>query len=225
VTRWIRVGVPGDIGLRYNRGKSQTVRTVLSLLPRRSRKNVGLRYTAQSCAADNPRQRTFCCSRSRCRVITKMKGDLDGAVRSGFSPTHRSRYHLATFSRHTMAEREGGSISASAKAVGAQNRVSQIRHRRLAAGSGRLGQAERDCAAMTVRRHRPVYPSDIHRLGGTVSVAAVRSRAADGEDFFRVRHISGGGDLDWLSPPLSDVNHADAAAVVLAAFTGATVNK
>jgi hypothetical protein len=74
---------------------------------------------------------------------------------------------------------------------------------------------------MTVRRSRPVFPGNLHKLGGVVLVSPARDR--EGADFFRVRHIFGGGDLDWLSPPIPDVDRATAAAECLGAFLGAQV--
>jgi hypothetical protein len=75
---------------------------------------------------------------------------------------------------------------------------------------------------MTVRRQRPVFPGDIHQFGGVVSVASARDRI-EGAGFFRVRHTSAGGDLDWVSPPIPDVDRATAAAECLGAFLGAQV--
>jgi hypothetical protein len=77
---------------------------------------------------------------------------------------------------------------------------------------------------MTVRRQQPVFASDLRRIGGEVSVAPARDRL-DGSDIFRVRHISRGGDLDWISPPIPDIDRATAAADCLAAFLGAAVRK
>jgi hypothetical protein len=75
---------------------------------------------------------------------------------------------------------------------------------------------------MTVRRQPPLFAWDLRRIGGEVSIAPARDRL-DGSDFFRVRHISKGGDLDWISPPIPDIDRAAAAADCLAAFLGAQV--
>jgi hypothetical protein len=72
---------------------------------------------------------------------------------------------------------------------------------------------------VTVRR-RSVFASDIRRLGGIVSVHTVRDRS-DGEPVFRVGHVSGGGDVAFLSMPIMLEDHAAAAARVLAEFVDA----
>jgi hypothetical protein len=66
------------------------------------------------------------------------------------------------------------------------------------------------------RRH-PIYAADIRQLGGVVSVHTDRNRC-DGEPVFRVGHISGGGDVQFLSLPVMLEDHAAAAARVLAEF-------
>src|SRR5439155_5678075 len=38
-----------------------------------------------------------------------------------------------------------------------------------AARPGRVGHAQRGCATMTVRRHRPVFPNDIHEESATAA--------------------------------------------------------
>jgi hypothetical protein len=74
---------------------------------------------------------------------------------------------------------------------------------------------------MTVRR-RPIYPSDIHGLGGNVFV--VPSRDHDGAPHFRIRHVSAGGDCVWLSSKkFYDEGAAIAAAEAVAEFTGSQV--
>lgn len=74
---------------------------------------------------------------------------------------------------------------------------------------------------MPAPRRRPIFGSDLRQLGGAVFVVPVR--AQDGEEAYAVRHISRGGDLAFLSPPLPDQERALAAAEVLACFTGAVV--
>lgn len=65
----------------------------------------------------------------------------------------------------------------------------------------------------------PIFASDIRELGGVVSVHTDRSHS-DGEPVFRVGHISGGGDVAFLSLPIVLEDHAAAAARVLAEFVG-----
>jgi hypothetical protein len=77
---------------------------------------------------------------------------------------------------------------------------------------------------MTVRRQRPILCGDVQRLGGHVCVAQSRNRL-DGMDFFRVCHISRGGDVVWNSPPIPDIDRATAAAECLASFVGAQVRR
>jgi hypothetical protein len=74
------------------------------------------------------------------------------------------------------------------------------------------------------RQLRQNFSNDVQQLRGTVSVVTARDRIG-GTGFFRVSHISRGGDVVWTSPPLADLDRADAAAEVLAAFLGATVHK
>jgi hypothetical protein len=76
---------------------------------------------------------------------------------------------------------------------------------------------------MTVRRV-PIFANDIRRIGGTVSVVTDRDRG-DSSSHFRVRHISRGGDCEFVSPRIPDQDRAIAAAVVLAAFTGSQVRE
>jgi hypothetical protein len=72
-----------------------------------------------------------------------------------------------------------------------------------------------------MRSHRnPIFASDIRRLGGVVSVHTARDRC-DGQPVFRVGHVSGGGDVVFLSMPMMLEDHAAAAARVLAEFVGA----
>ncbi|WP_063688799.1 hypothetical protein [Bradyrhizobium stylosanthis] len=70
------------------------------------------------------------------------------------------------------------------------------------------------------RRH-PIRSADLHSIGGIVSVLEARDR--DGEPCFRIRHISRGGDLSWLSERIGTVDRADAGAEALAQFLGASV--
>lgn len=69
-------------------------------------------------------------------------------------------------------------------------------------------------------RRNPIFASDIRQLGGVVSVHSDRDRS-DGEPVFRVSHISGGGDVAFLSMPMMLEDHAAAAARVLAQFVSA----
>lgn len=63
----------------------------------------------------------------------------------------------------------------------------------------------------------PVFPSHIRELHGAVSVIADRNHAG-GEPVYRVSHISGGGDISFVSRPIVLRDHADAAARVLAEY-------
>jgi hypothetical protein len=69
-------------------------------------------------------------------------------------------------------------------------------------------------------RRNPVFAADIRRLGGVVSVHPSRDRCG-GEPVFRVGHVSGGGDVVFLSMPIMLEDQAAAAARVLAEFVGA----
>lgn len=78
----------------------------------------------------------------------------------------------------------------------------------------------RDKAPQMRARRNPIYASDIRQLGGVVSVHPSRDRCG-GDPVFRVSHISGGGDVQFLSLPVMLEDHAAAAARVLAEFVGA----
>jgi hypothetical protein len=73
-------------------------------------------------------------------------------------------------------------------------------------------------------RPRQIFSNDVEQLRGVVSVITARDRV-EGADFFRVSRVSRGGDVVWTSPPLPDLDRADAGAEVLVAFSGATVSK
>jgi hypothetical protein len=68
----------------------------------------------------------------------------------------------------------------------------------------------------------PIFAADVRELGGCVSVHTDRDRS-DGTPVFRVGHISGGGDVAFLSLPLMLEDHASAAARVLAEFVGGAI--
>jgi hypothetical protein len=70
-------------------------------------------------------------------------------------------------------------------------------------------------------RRNPIFAADIRQLGGVVSVHTTRDRCG-GEPVFRVGHVSGGGDVAFLSMPVMLEDHANAAARVLAEFVGGT---
>jgi hypothetical protein len=65
-----------------------------------------------------------------------------------------------------------------------------------------------------------IFSADVRELGGVVSVHTDRNRC-DGELVFRVSHISGGGDVAFLSLPIVLEDHAAAAARVLGQFVNA----
>jgi hypothetical protein len=69
-------------------------------------------------------------------------------------------------------------------------------------------------------RRNPIFAADIRQLGGVVSVHTARDRCG-GETIFRVGHVSGGGDVAFLSQPMMLEDHAAAAARVLAEFVSA----
>jgi hypothetical protein len=73
---------------------------------------------------------------------------------------------------------------------------------------------------MAQARRSPVFTADIRRLGGVVSVHPSRDRCG-GDPVFRVGHVSGGGDVAFLSLPIMLEDQAAAAARVLAEFVGA----
>lgn len=67
-------------------------------------------------------------------------------------------------------------------------------------------------------RHQP------QQLGGIVSLTKVRDRTGEDGDRYSVSWHSLGGDLRWLSPTMPE-EIADAAAQVLASFTGGLLRK
>lgn len=69
-------------------------------------------------------------------------------------------------------------------------------------------------------RRPQIFAADIRRLGGVVSVHPSRDRYG-GDPVFRVGHVSGGGDVVFLSMPMMLEDHAAAAARVLAEFVSA----
>ena len=69
-------------------------------------------------------------------------------------------------------------------------------------------------------RRNPIYAADIRRLGGVVSVHVCRDRC-DGASMFRVGHVSGGGDIAFISLPIMLEAEANAAAKVLGQFVNA----
>jgi hypothetical protein len=69
---------------------------------------------------------------------------------------------------------------------------------------------------------RQIFAADIRALGGIVTVAASRDRITS-EPFFRVSHVSAGGDVAFQSLPICDEDRAKEAANVLAQFCGAAV--
>jgi hypothetical protein len=75
---------------------------------------------------------------------------------------------------------------------------------------------------MTVRR-RAIYASDLRSLGGVVHVVSVRDH--DGEQCFRINHVSRGRDLVWLSERIRDEDRAIAGAEALADYLGAEVRR
>jgi hypothetical protein len=77
---------------------------------------------------------------------------------------------------------------------------------------------------MTVRRVRPIFASDVRRLGGTVTITPGRDRV-EGSSYFTVRHISRGGDVAFESRAIVDEDQAAQAAAVLAEFTGSQVRR
>ena len=77
---------------------------------------------------------------------------------------------------------------------------------------------------MTVRRTIPIFAHDVRRLGGVVTVSLLRDPSG-GEPMFTVAHVSRGGDCEFRSRGLGDEDQANAAARVLAEFTGAMVRR
>jgi hypothetical protein len=66
----------------------------------------------------------------------------------------------------------------------------------------------------------PIYAADIRDLGGVVSVHTCKDRC-DGTPVFRVGHVSGGGDIAFLSMAVLLEDQANAAARVLGEFVNA----
>jgi hypothetical protein len=77
---------------------------------------------------------------------------------------------------------------------------------------------------MAHARRSPIFAADIRQLGGVVSVHTDRDRC-DGATVFRVGHVSGGGDVAFLSMAIMLEDHATAAARVLAEFVGGRVHR
>jgi hypothetical protein len=77
---------------------------------------------------------------------------------------------------------------------------------------------------MPYRRPRQTFSGDVQKLRGEVFIVTARN-FVDGSDFYRVQHVSAGGDCVWTSPPLQDIDQANAAADVLAAFVGGQVRR
>jgi len=75
---------------------------------------------------------------------------------------------------------------------------------------------------MTVRR-RPIVAADLRSLGGTVGVVPVRDQ--EGQQAYRINHVSRGQDLVWLSTRIADEDHAIAAAEILSEYLGARVER
>jgi hypothetical protein len=67
-------------------------------------------------------------------------------------------------------------------------------------------------ALLPKMRRSPLFASDVRHLGGVVSVHTDRDRCGGGEPVFRVGHVSGGGDIAFLSMPMMLEDHAAAAA-------------
>jgi hypothetical protein len=74
-------------------------------------------------------------------------------------------------------------------------------------------------AASNAQRN-PIFAADVRQLGVVVSVHTDRSHP-HGEPIFRVSHISGGGDVAFLSMAILLEDHATAAVKVLGEFVSA----
>lgn len=67
-------------------------------------------------------------------------------------------------------------------------------------------------------KYRPsITPGHLRDLQGVVTVVPDRDHS-DGEESFRVSHISKGGDISFTSRPIALRDHADAAARVLGEY-------
>jgi hypothetical protein len=73
-------------------------------------------------------------------------------------------------------------------------------------------------------KRRPIFASEVRRLGGVVTVASGRDRV-DSTQFYQVDHVSRGGDVAFRSSRIPDEDRAIQAAKVLAEFTGAVVRR
>jgi hypothetical protein len=76
--------------------------------------------------------------------------------------------------------------------------------------------------ASTRHTQRPIFASDVRRLGGVVRVEAGRDRV-EGAAVYHIAHASRGGDCCWRSGPIQVEDHAFAGARLLAEFVGAEV--
>jgi hypothetical protein len=88
--------------------------------------------------------------------------------------------------------------------------LSECKSKRQPTKSGRTAMGRRPA----------IFAACIRQLGGVVSVHPSRDRCS-GEPVFRVGHVSGGGDIVFLSTPMMLEDHAAAAARVLAEFVHA----
>jgi hypothetical protein len=73
-------------------------------------------------------------------------------------------------------------------------------------------------------RARPVFPNDVQRLGGEVTVLAGRDRA-DGSPLYQIQHVGRGRDFCWRSSLTPNETHATSGAFFLSEFLGATLRK
>jgi hypothetical protein len=73
-------------------------------------------------------------------------------------------------------------------------------------------------------RAKPVFPNDVRRLGGEVTVLADRDRT-DGSPLYRIEHVSRGRDCNWRSSLTPNETHAQSGAFFIAELLGATLKK
>ncbi len=77
---------------------------------------------------------------------------------------------------------------------------------------------------MSYRRPRQIFARDIRELRGVITIVPVQDHV-DGSGSFRISHVSKGGFIFWISPPISDVDRATAAAEILVAFVNTEVRR
>jgi hypothetical protein len=75
-----------------------------------------------------------------------------------------------------------------------------------------------------MNRRPAIFASIVRQIGGEVTILTGRDRVTS-ERYYRVHHVSRGGDVEFQSRPIVDEDRALAACEVLAQFTGSVVRR